>query len=30
MMCAWRGCTETFDGETPPGWTNLLTYWARR
>ena len=25
MMCAWRGCAATFDGETPPGWMNLLT-----
>jgi hypothetical protein len=29
-ICAWRGCTATFKGETPPGWMNLLTYWAPR
>jgi hypothetical protein len=25
MMCAWRGCAATFEGQTPPGWMNLLT-----
>jgi hypothetical protein len=28
MMCAWRGCTATLKGQTPPGWMNLLTYCA--
>jgi hypothetical protein len=25
-LCAYPGCTETFKGNMPPGWHNLLIY----
>jgi hypothetical protein len=29
-ICAWEGCTATFQGDMPHGWINLLAYWAPR
>jgi len=25
-ICCWNNCTETADGDLPPGWTNLFVY----
>ena len=25
-ICCWNNCTETADGDLPPGWTNLFAY----
>ena len=27
--CAWVGCTTTFQGEMPKGWTWNVNYWDR-
>lgn len=27
-ICAWYGCTKTFDGDMPPNWSWLITYWG--
>jgi hypothetical protein len=26
MRCAWAGCTETYPGRLPSGWTFLVTF----
>ena len=26
--CGWYGCAESFHGEQPPGWVNLIVYHA--
>ena len=26
--CAWKGCAAAADGELPPDWLNLITYWS--
>jgi len=26
-MCAWHGCLNTCEGDLPPDWINLLTWW---
>ena len=28
-MCAWDGCTATFEGELPTDWRWLLLYWQK-
>jgi len=27
-MCAWEGCTVTFERDMPPDWNWLLAFWA--
>jgi hypothetical protein len=27
-MCGWRGCTEAYQGNQPPGWVTLIAYHA--
>ena len=29
-MCAWDGCSATFEGLMPPDWRHLLVYWSPR
>ena len=28
IECAWRGCSNHYQGEQPAGWINLLTWWS--
>ncbi|HTO84284.1 MAG TPA: hypothetical protein VMQ73_18815 [Methylomirabilota bacterium] len=27
-ICAWRGCTATFQGDMPLGWWTMLAFWS--
>jgi hypothetical protein len=28
LMCAWDGCTESYQGDQPPDWNCLLVFWS--